>query len=92
MGSIASTDNPNEFWLYETWVDEAAVQAHETGDAFKQYKETLRPLVEPESVIFGNTVPIKVLGYGPLPTTAQARPVRWAIGLVVGRGSTFLSG
>jgi hypothetical protein len=53
-------------------VDEAAVQAHESGDAFKQYKETLRPLVEPESVIFGSTVPIKVLGYGPLPTAGEA--------------------
>jgi quinol monooxygenase YgiN len=73
FGVHRSTDNPNEFWLYETWVDEAAVQAHESGDAFKQYKETLRPLVEPESVIFGNTVPIKVLGYGPLPT-AVGRP------------------
>ena len=72
FGVHRSTDNPNEFWLYETWVDEAAVQAHESGDAFKQYKETLRPLVEPESVIFGNTVPIKVLGYGPLPTPAKA--------------------
>jgi len=68
FGVHRSTDNPNEFWLYETWVDEAAVQAHESGDAFQQYKETLRPLVEPESVLFGNTVPIKVLGYGPLPT------------------------
>ena len=48
------------------------MQAHESGDAFKQYKETLRPLVEPESVIFGSTVPIKVLGYGPLPTAAEA--------------------
>jgi (4S)-4-hydroxy-5-phosphonooxypentane-2,3-dione isomerase len=72
FGVHRSTDNPNEFWLYETWVDEAAVQAHESGDAFKQYKETLRPLVEPESVIFGNTVPIKVLGYGPLPAAAEA--------------------
>ena len=54
-------------------MDEAAVQAHESGDAFKQYKETLRPLVEPQSVLFGNTVPIKVLGYGPLPTAAEAR-------------------
>jgi quinol monooxygenase YgiN len=72
FGVHRSTDNPNEFWLYETWVDEAAVQAHESGDAFKQYKETLRPLVEPESVIFGNTVPIKVLGYGPLPTAGEA--------------------
>jgi hypothetical protein len=30
------------------------------------------PLVEPESVVFGNTVPIKVLGHGPLPTPAKA--------------------
>ena len=72
FGVHRSTDNPNEFWLYETWVDEAAVQAHESGDAFKQYKEMLRPLVEPDSVLFGNTVPIKVLGYGPLPTAAEA--------------------
>jgi hypothetical protein len=54
FGVHRSTDNPNEFWLYETWVDEAAVQAHESGDAFKQYKETLQPLVEPDSVLFGN--------------------------------------
>jgi quinol monooxygenase YgiN len=72
FGVHRSTDNPNEFWLSETWVDEAAVEAHESGDAFKQYKETLRPLVEPE--IFGNTVPIKVLGYGPLPSAAEANP------------------
>jgi quinol monooxygenase YgiN len=74
FGVHRSTDNPNEFWLYETWVDEAAVEAHESGDAFKQYKENLRPLVEPESVLSGTTVPIKVLGYGPLPTGAEATP------------------
>jgi len=74
FGVHRSTDNPNEFWLYETWVDEAAVEAHESGEAFKQYKEMLRPLVEPDSVLFGNTVPIKVLGYGPLPTAAEATP------------------
>ena len=75
FGVHRSTDNPNEFWLYETWVDEAAVQAHESGDAFKQYKERLRPLVEPESALFGNTVPIKVLGYGPLPTAGEATQI-----------------
>jgi quinol monooxygenase YgiN len=64
-----STDDPNEFWLYETWEDEAAVEAHESGEAFGRYKEELRPLVEPDSVLFGNTVPIKVLGYD-LPATA----------------------
>jgi hypothetical protein len=46
-------------------VDEAAVAAHESGAAFKQHKEALRALGEPESGLFGNTVPIKVLGYGP---------------------------
>ena len=41
----------------------AAVEAHESGAAFLQYKEALRPLVEPDSVLFGNCVPVKVLGY-----------------------------
>ncbi len=56
-------DNPNEFWLYETWESEEAVTRHESGAAFRSYKEALRPLVEPDSVLFGNAVPIKVLGY-----------------------------
>jgi quinol monooxygenase YgiN len=67
MGVHRSTDNPNEFWLYETWESEAAVDAHESGDEFLRYKEALRPLVDDDSVLFGNTVPVKVLGYGPLP-------------------------
>src|SRR5437588_707343 len=66
FGVHRSTDNPNEFWLYETWESEAAVDAHENGDEFLRYKNALRPLVDPDSVIFGNTVPIKVLGYGPV--------------------------
>ena len=69
FGVHRSTDDPNEFWLYETWENEAAVEAHESGEAFARYKEELRPLVEPDSVLFGNTVPIKVLGYD-LPSTA----------------------
>jgi len=64
-----STEDPNEFWLYETWQDEAAVEAHESGEAFGRYKQELRPLVEPDSVLFGNTIPIKVFGYK-LPGTA----------------------
>jgi quinol monooxygenase YgiN len=68
FGVHRSTENPNEFWLYETWVDESAVEAHESGRAFARYKEELRPLVDPDSVVFGNTVPIKVLGYK-LPVT-----------------------
>ena len=63
FGVHCSTENPNEFWLYETWVGEAAVEVHESGDAFARYKEKLRPLVDPDSVIFGNTVPVKILGY-----------------------------
>ena len=58
-----STEDPNEFWLYETWADEAAVDAHESGEAFRKYKDELRPLVDPDSLAFGNTRPIKVLGY-----------------------------
>jgi quinol monooxygenase YgiN len=83
FGVHRSTDNPNEFWLYETWVDEAAVQAHESGAAFKQYKETLRPLVEPESVLFGNTVPIKVLGYGPPGRGHRRQPDRISLRLAI---------
>lgn len=56
-------DNPDEFWLYETWEDEAAVERHESGDAFRVYKDELRPLVRAESVVWGNTKPVKVLGY-----------------------------
>ena len=66
FGVHRSTENPDEFWLYETWAGESAVEAHESGEAFARYKEELKPLVEPDSLIFGNTVPVKVLGY-PVP-------------------------
>lgn len=56
-------DDPNEFWLYETWQDEQAVERHESGAAFLKYKEELRPLVKGDSVVWGNTRPVKVLGY-----------------------------
>lgn len=56
-------DNPEEFWLYETWESQEAVDRHESGQAFLQYKEELRPLVDPSSVVWGNTQPVKVLGY-----------------------------
>jgi quinol monooxygenase YgiN len=58
-----SAADPREFWLYETWTDLAAVEAHESGSSFAEYKETLRPLVESDSVIFGNTEPLATLGY-----------------------------
>ncbi len=40
-----------------------AVQAHESGAPFQRYAAALRPLVEPESVLFGNCTPVKILGY-----------------------------
>jgi quinol monooxygenase YgiN/predicted ester cyclase len=58
-----SADDPHEFWLYETWIDLDAVEAHESGAAFAQYKQALHPLVEPDSVLFGKTEPLATLGY-----------------------------
>ena len=58
-----SLDDPNAFWLYETWESAAAVESHESGDAFLEYEEQLRPLVDGDTVLFGNCAPIKVLGY-----------------------------
>ena len=55
--------HPAEFWLYETWENEDAANAHEIGEAFKEYRRAIGPLVDPESVVFGNTEPIKVIGY-----------------------------
>jgi (4S)-4-hydroxy-5-phosphonooxypentane-2,3-dione isomerase len=63
FGVHRSSDDPNEFWLYESWESAEAVEAHESGEAFLRYREAIRPLVEPDSVIFGNTKPVKVLGY-----------------------------
>jgi quinol monooxygenase YgiN len=72
FGVHRSTEDPNEFWLYETWTDEAAVEAHESGDAFRRYKDELRPLVDPDSLVFGTTVPVKILGYE-VPVTGEAQ-------------------
>ena len=58
-----SKDDPNEFWIYETWENEELVGAHESSAPFLEYRETLRPLVEGESVIWGNTEPFAVKGY-----------------------------
>jgi quinol monooxygenase YgiN len=58
-----STEDPNEFWLYETWESLEAVEAHESGEAFEEYMRRLRPLVDGDSVVRGNTTPIEVLGY-----------------------------
>jgi quinol monooxygenase YgiN len=41
-----SREEPDEFWLYETWEDQAAVERHESANDFMAYKEELRPLQE----------------------------------------------
>jgi quinol monooxygenase YgiN len=61
-----SRQDPREFWLYETWADLAAVEEHESGADFKAYKERLRPLVEPDTILFGDAEPLDAPGY-PLP-------------------------
>ena len=77
FGVHRSTDNPNEFWLYETWVDEVAVQVHESGDAFKQYKETAAGRARECDLRQHRT------NQGPGVRPAARRggePARWAIG------------
>jgi len=59
----ASNQDPREFWLYETWTDPDAVEAHESGPAFTAYKDELRPLVDPDSLVFGDAEPLAVRGY-----------------------------
>ena len=56
-----SLEDPGEFWLYETWVDEEAVERHESGEAFASYKDRIRPLTH--SVLFGNCEPIDAVGF-----------------------------
>jgi len=58
-----SKDDPNEFWIYETWESEELVNAHESSEPFLKCRETLRPLVDGDSVVWGNTEPFAVKGY-----------------------------
>lgn len=78
-----SQEDPREFWLYETWTDIDAVTAHESGADFKAYKERLRPLVEPDSVLFGNAVPLAALGYL-IPEDGPTLPERFTHALGTG--------
>jgi quinol monooxygenase YgiN len=80
-----STEDPREFWLYETWTDAEAVGRHEAGEAFKAYQQRLRPLVEPDSVLFGNTEPLGSLGYA-LPDPGETLPERFVRALGTGEG------
>ena len=60
-----SVRDPREFSLYETWVDVASVEAHERGPAFTAYKDALRPLVDPDTLVFGDAESLAVRGYTP---------------------------
>jgi quinol monooxygenase YgiN len=73
----ASNQDPREFWLYETWTDAEAVEEHESGPGFKAYKDALRPLVEPDSLVFGDAQPLALRGYAvPEQDTPARRFVR----------------
>jgi len=78
-----SRQDPREFWLYETWTDDEAVETHESGADFKAYKERLRPLVEGEFVLFGDTEPLAALGYL-LPDGGETLPERFTRALGTG--------
>ena len=58
-----SRDDPNEFWIYETWKSEDLVSAHESSGPFLEYRERFRPRVDGASVVWGNTKPFAVKGY-----------------------------
>jgi quinol monooxygenase YgiN len=83
-----SRSDPHEFWLYETWVDEQAVDEHESGAAFKTYKDLLRPLVEPDRLLFGDAEPLAALGYD-LPSAGETLPELFTRALGTNDGALF---
>jgi quinol monooxygenase YgiN len=72
-----STVDKREFWLYETWRDLDALEAHAEEPTFKDYKQALAPLIELESVDRGEAEPLAVLGYH-LPEQGETLPQRFA--------------
>jgi quinol monooxygenase YgiN len=76
----ASSQDPGEFWLYETWTDTEAVDEHESGPAFKAYKDALRPLVDPDSLVFWTAEPLAVRGYAMPDEDSLARRFVRALG------------
>jgi quinol monooxygenase YgiN len=58
-----STDNPNEFWLYETWESEEAVKAHESGPAFQSTKRSCARWWKAIASSSATQPPIAVLGH-----------------------------
>lgn len=58
-----SVDDAHEFWLYEEWEDETASARHGRRPEFLEYFSGLQNLIEPESLLFGSTRAVKILGY-----------------------------
>lgn len=46
--------NPNRFYFYEVFKDEAAVQAHRDTSAFKDWWNTIQPMLESEMEIIAS--------------------------------------
>ena len=62
-----SRDDSNEFWMYEVWESQEAVDTHESSTEFLDYRKRVRPLVDGESVVWGNTSLLAVAGYNDSP-------------------------
>ena len=57
-----SRDDPDEFWIHDTWECEELVDAHESVEPFPRYKDRLGPLVDGSRVVWGTTEPFAVKG------------------------------
>jgi quinol monooxygenase YgiN len=54
---IQDKDDPNRFYYYEVYRDEAALEAHRQTPHFKLYSETVRPwLASPPERRFGRNI------------------------------------
>jgi autoinducer 2-degrading protein len=54
---VQDRDQPNRFYFYEVYRDEAALEAHRQTVHFKRYFESVQPwLVSPPERRFGNNV------------------------------------
>lgn len=81
-----SRSTPGEFWLYETWADAGAVEAHESGAAFTAYKDRLRPLVDPNTLVFGDAEPLDAIGIPLVAPQSPTLPERFVRALGTGDG------
>jgi quinol monooxygenase YgiN len=50
-------DDPDEFWVYETWDSPEAAAAHESSPEFLAYRRRIRRLVDGLTVLWDNAHP-----------------------------------